>query len=235
MNRLLVLILLNACFALAAHAEGGRFANAASSPASAYGAAAYDVKTRSWAYGVKFAAPAQATAAVSKLCGPTCLVYGPFEQCGLVATNGSDAAFGEGADMAAAETVAKGKCAGGGCEVAVWGCNPTADREGSGYRRETSHPKNFGAITYDAASGAVGAVWDYASFAAAIAAAKSHCGAACRIYLAQAGDCGALAAGDGAIAIGDGTDFPTAQRKALAKCGKSACRTLAWFCNSRNP
>lgn len=233
LKRLLTLILLGSLFSAAAHAEGGMFGTGAAAGAKAHGALAYHAETRNWAYAVKSADPVNAMATAARLCGPGCKVFGPFEGCGVVVANGSAVGYGEGPDAPAAEKAAQGRCGSGGCTVAVWGCNQMAAGEGFGFRQESHYPKNFGAITYDASSGAFGTVWDYPSFAAAVAAAKNNCGKNCRIYAAQGGDCGALAGSSGNLATGAGNDAREAEAMALAKCGGGACRTLTWFCNSK--
>lgn len=232
MKRMFVLALLNFLLAFAAHAEGGLSLRPTASQATGYGVTAYDVKTRNWAYAIRFPDPASATTVVSKLCGPNCLIGGPFEKCGLIASNGANAGFGEGPDVASAEKAALAKCGSGNCEAAIWGCNSMSAGESAGYRLEAHHAKNFGAIAFDEQSGALGSAYDYGSFGEAVAAAKTNCGKSCRIYLAQAGSCAALARGGSSIATGEGIDGAAAERMALAKCGNAACRTLTWYCNS---
>ena len=234
MKYLLPLIML--ALAASAHGAGGVFGTGIAPPGSSYGALAYDVKARAWAYAVKSPDPLRAKAAAAQLCGQDCAVFGPFERCGMVVTNDVDVAYGEGPDRAAAEVAAQGKCAQGGCRVAVWGCNQQSAVEGLGYRRDTTHRKNYGAISYDARSGAFGTVWDHDSFSGAAGLAKAYCGANCRVYVAQAGDCGVLAKGaGGSIVVGEGRDFKTAEAATLTKCGNGGCQVLTWFCNSPTP
>lgn len=236
MQRSFILLLASVLFASAAHAEGGASGRPAATASSAtYGAVSYDAKTRNWAYAVHFSDPAAATAMASKLCGPTCLVDGPFRQCGAAATDGAAVGFGEGADATAAENAARGKCGSGACTTAVSACNAAVAGEGHGYRMETRHARNFGAIAFDERSGAFGVAWDYGNLRDAANAAKAICGGNCRIYLAQAGGCGALAQGSGASGAGEGIDAPAAERMALAKCRNAACKPVAWFCNSDTP
>lgn len=235
MLRSLILILLGLLLALAARAEGGVSARPSASADTGYGAVSYDVKTRSWAYAVRFPDAAGATAMVSKLCGPTCLVDGSFRQCGAAATNGVAVGFGEGADAAAAGVAAVAKCGAGACTIAVSACNSAAAGQGHGYWMETRHGRNYGAIAFDERTGAFGAVWDYGSLREAANAAKATCGGSCRIYVAQAGGCGALAHGGGTSGTGDGTDAAAAERMSLAKCRNAACKPVAWFCNSETP
>lgn len=233
MKQLVALFFLS--FALSAYGDGGMFGKEPSAQAITFGALGYDPNTHAWAYAIKTTDKARATAVVARLCGKDCAVYGPFDACGVVVSNAASSAYGEGLDRASAEADAraKAKCVDDSCEVAVWGCNTLASAEGFGYRHETSHPKNFGAIAYDSVSGAFGTVWDMASFADAVAVAKGNCGKECRVYVAQGGDCGVLAKGDSSVAVGSGADFKAAEGMALAKCGNGSCKTHAWFCNSQ--
>jgi len=229
MKQLLALALV--MLALSAHGEGGIFAKEPAFQTDAYGALAYDAKSRAWAYAIKVGEKGRATSIAAKLCGPSCEVHGPFEQCAAVAANDAVVGYGSGPDRLAAETSARDKC-GKDCSVAVWGCNQLADAERFGYHRNTHHPKNYGAITYDASTGAYGTVWDQPGFADAVAVVKGNCGKECRIYMAQAGDCGVLAKGDKGIATGSGVDYKAAETMALAKCGGNTCKVVSWFCNS---
>ncbi|GEM_PF-4908187 len=219
-------------FAIYAHGAGGLFGKAASANAgTTYGALAYDVKTRAWAYTVKSPDGAGAAATVSKLCGASCSSYGPFEQCGVLASNGTHVGYGAGSTQAAAEGEAIKIC-GEACQVAVWACNTMSASEGAGFGVATNHRKNFGAIAFDANTGSFGTVWDYGSFQEAVAGAKSHCDKDCRMYVAQSGDCGVLAKGGRSIAVGTGADYRAAEDMARAKCGNDSCETITWFCNA---
>lgn len=240
MKQLLALVLFG--FVLGVHADGGLSGKPAVPGSDSYGyghgygygALAFNVKTRSWAYAINSSDKAGAVAAVSKLCGSTCGTYGPFEQCGVVVTNGVEVGYGVGPDKLAAENDAQKKCGDEGCQVAVWGCNQASSLERTGFNTNAGHPKNFGAITYDGNSGAFGTVWDYGSFAAAVGAARNACGRYCRIYITQAGSCGVLARGGDSVAVGSGPDYKSAEEIALSKCSSDTCSTVTWFCNSRS-
>lgn len=240
MKYLLALVLIG--LAIGANAEGGVSGKPAASGSDGfgygrgygygYGALAYDLKTRAWAYAVNYSDKAGAMAVVSKLCGPACATYGVFDQCGVVVANGTDIGYGTGPDKVAAEVDAQKRCVGEGCQVAVWGCNLESALEGVGFSTNANHPKNYGAITYDGASGAFGAAWDYGSFPAAVGAARNACGKDCLIYATQLGGCGVLAKGGDSVTVGSGADFKSAEEAALAKCSGGACSTVTWFCNS---
>jgi len=95
----------------------------------------------------------------------------------------------------------------------------------------------YGALAYDAGTGAVGWSYDFTDQAGAEKQALSGCsehGTACKIVYDFWNSCASLAvADDGSYAVGSGDTEDQANNEALIACGKDGqnCSIQAWSCS----
>lgn len=100
--------------------------------------------------------------------------------------------------------------------------------------------KRYGALAYDAESGAVGWSYDFDDATGAERKALVGCneqGGDCKIVYDFWNSCAALAAGnDGRYGVGRADTQQQAEADAIAACGQNGgkgCEVQAWGCNSR--
>ncbi|MFI4988474.1 MAG: DUF4189 domain-containing protein [Alphaproteobacteria bacterium] len=104
--------------------------------------------------------------------------------------------------------------------------------------KQCSQPSiSYGAIAYDAQSGAAGWAFDFDNSAAADRFALSNCakhGDGCKVVVSFLNSCGAVASGaDDHFATGQALTREQAEAKALAACeanGGGKCKIEAWSC-----
>ncbi|HUI18122.1 MAG TPA: DUF4189 domain-containing protein [Alphaproteobacteria bacterium] len=103
-------------------------------------------------------------------------------------------------------------------------------------KRCSEHADSYGAIAYDAESGAVGWSYDFDDSTAAEQFALKNCaehGDGCKVVVHFWNSCGAVAADDDHFATGLGRNRADAETKALAACGGAGggkCEIQAWSC-----
>lgn len=90
----------------------------------------------------------------------------------------------------------------------------------------------WGAIAYDSKSGAYGYAVDLASKRAAESEAFRRCGSDCDVTRTFRNACGAVAGDERHFSWSTGANREIAERKALDKCARNACKILVWACTS---
>jgi hypothetical protein len=131
------------------------------------------------------------------------------------------------------------------CQASTY-CDSEMNASGECGRRlnecyiDACNRKRYGALAYDAESGAVGWSYDFDDAAGAERKALSGCreqGGNCKIVYDFWNSCAALAAGnDGHYGIGRADAQEQAEADAIADCGQSggtSCEVQAWSCNSQ--
>lgn len=104
---------------------------------------------------------------------------------------------------------------------------------------QTKKGPRFGALAYDAASGAWGAAYDQTSRPAADRRALEECrpfGRKCAVVARFANECSAYARGAGAAkGAGKGPSREQAERAALSACSRRGkeCSVRIWACTAR--